>query len=174
MSVHWPWVTCKSLSLTPPLRSSSTLTLLFLSPSFLILHTHNSDKDGPLMIFITHSVTKDGKKYAYGRVYSGTVRAGEEVRVLGPNAKADDEGVMRRIEKVGIPVGNTVVEVDIPIPCGNIVCLLIGDCEDKSTISNSKNAVPFRTRWSDEQRDDVHWAYQYHHIEDLFSGEKYS
>ena len=94
--------------------------------------------------------------------------------MLGPNAKADDEGVMRRIEKVGIPVGNTVVEVDIPIPCGNIVCLLIGDCEDNSTISNSKNAVAFRTRWSDEQRDDVHWAYQYHHIEDLFSGEKYS
>ena len=49
----------------------------------------NCDKDGPLMIFISKMVpTNDGGRfYAFGRVFSGTVTAGQKVRIMGPNYK---------------------------------------------------------------------------------------
>lgn len=47
------------------------------------------DKEGPLMIFISKMVpTNDnGRFYAFGRVFSGTVGASQKVRILGPNYK---------------------------------------------------------------------------------------
>lgn len=47
----------------------------------------NCDQKGPLMIFISKLVpTNDnGRFYAFGRVFSGTVSTGQKVRVLGPN-----------------------------------------------------------------------------------------
>ncbi len=45
------------------------------------------DKNGPLMMYVSKMVpTSDkGRFYAFGRVFSGTVSNGQNVRILGPN-----------------------------------------------------------------------------------------
>ena len=45
----------------------------------------NCDKNGPLMIFISKLIpTKDkGRFYAFGRIFSGTVKTGHKVRIMG-------------------------------------------------------------------------------------------
>ena len=47
----------------------------------------NCDPNGPLMIYISKMVMsgEKGRFYAFGRVFSGTVRTGQKVRVMGPN-----------------------------------------------------------------------------------------
>ena len=47
------------------------------------------DPEGPVMMFVSKMVpTSDsGRFYAFGRVFSGKVRQGEKVRILGPNYK---------------------------------------------------------------------------------------
>ncbi|ORE19261.1 P-loop containing nucleoside triphosphate hydrolase protein, partial [Rhizopus microsporus] len=47
----------------------------------------NCDPNGPLMLYVSKMVpTSDkGRFYAFGRVFSGTVRAGMKVRIQGPN-----------------------------------------------------------------------------------------
>ena len=46
----------------------------------------NCNKDGELAIFISKMIPSadKGRFYAFGRVFSGTVRAGEKVRIQGP------------------------------------------------------------------------------------------
>lgn len=47
----------------------------------------NCDANGPLMIYISKMV-KSGEKgrfNAFGRVFSGTARPGQKVRIMGPN-----------------------------------------------------------------------------------------
>merc|ERR1719261_1079312 len=45
------------------------------------------DPAGPLMLFVSKMVpTSDkGRFYAFGRVYSGTFRTGQKVRIMGPD-----------------------------------------------------------------------------------------
>lgn len=45
------------------------------------------DPNGPLMIYISKMVktTEKGRFYAFGRVFSGTAKAGAKVRIMGPN-----------------------------------------------------------------------------------------
>lgn len=47
----------------------------------------NCDPDGPLMIYISKMVMSNekGRFYAFGRIFSGTVRTGQKVRIMGPN-----------------------------------------------------------------------------------------
>ena len=47
----------------------------------------NCDSDGPLMMYISKLIpTPDkGRFYAFGRVFSGTVRTGQKVKIMGPN-----------------------------------------------------------------------------------------
>ena len=47
----------------------------------------NCDATGPLMIYISKMVDIKGKFYAFGRVFSGTVKSGQQVRILGSNFK---------------------------------------------------------------------------------------
>ena len=50
----------------------------------------NCDPEGPLMVYISKMVptTEKGRFYAFGRVFSGTVRGGQKVRIMGPKYKA--------------------------------------------------------------------------------------
>lgn len=47
----------------------------------------NCDPKGPLMMFVSKMVPANdsGRFYAFGRVFSGTIRSGQKVRVLGSN-----------------------------------------------------------------------------------------
>ena len=108
------------------------------------------DPNGPVMMFISKMVpTNDnGRFYAFGRVFSGKVKAGEKVRILGPNyQKGKQEDLYEKnISKVVLMMGKKVEDL-IDVPCGN-TCSLVGidQCLVKQgTISTSSQACTIRS-----------------------------
>ncbi|KAI8617455.1 P-loop containing nucleoside triphosphate hydrolase protein [Chytriomyces sp. MP71] len=87
----------------------------------------NCDPEGPLMLYVSKMVpTSDkGRFYAFGRVFSGTVRAGQKVRIQGPNyvpGKKEDLFV-KNIQRTVLMMGRTVEAIE-DCPCGNIIGLV--------------------------------------------------
>ena len=87
----------------------------------------NCDKDGELCIFISKMIPSadKGRFYAFGRVFSGTVSAGQKVRIQGPNyvpGSKNDLNV-KNIQRTIIMMGGKVESVP-DVPCGNTVGLV--------------------------------------------------
>ncbi|KAL0086698.1 elongation factor 2 [Phycomyces blakesleeanus] len=82
---------------------------------------------GPLMLYVSKMVpTSDkGRFYAFGRVFSGTVRAGLKVRIQGPNylpgSKSDLS--IKSIQRTVLMMGRNVEAID-DCPAGNIIGLV--------------------------------------------------
>ncbi|KAL7749619.1 translation elongation factor 2 [Sorochytrium milnesiophthora] len=87
----------------------------------------NCDHHGPLMLYVSKMVpTSDkGRFYAFGRVFSGTVKAGLKVRIQGPNfvpGKKEDLFV-KSIQRTVLMMGRYVEAID-DCPAGNIIGLI--------------------------------------------------
>ncbi|KAI9140195.1 P-loop containing nucleoside triphosphate hydrolase protein [Paraphysoderma sedebokerense] len=87
----------------------------------------NCDPKGPLMLYVSKMVpTSDkGRFYAFGRVFSGTVRSGLKVRIQGPNyqpGKKEDLFV-KNIQRTVLMMGRYIEAID-DCPAGNIVGLV--------------------------------------------------
>ena len=85
------------------------------------------DPKAPLMLYVSKMVpTSDkGRFYAFGRVFSGTVRAGLKVRIQGPNytpGKKEDLFV-KAVQRTILMMGRTVEPLE-DCPAGNIVGLV--------------------------------------------------
>ncbi|BGO90729.1 hypothetical protein NBRC10512_000669 [Rhodotorula toruloides] len=85
------------------------------------------DAKGPLMLYVSKMVpTSDkGRFYAFGRVFSGTVKAGPKIRIQGPNyvpGKKDDLFV-KSIQRTVLMMGGKVDPLE-DCPAGNIVGLV--------------------------------------------------
>lgn len=85
------------------------------------------DPKAELMLYVSKMVpTSDkGRFYAFGRVFSGTVRAGMKVRIQGPNyvpGKKDDLFI-KAIQRTVLMMGRFVEPID-DVPAGNIVGLV--------------------------------------------------
>merc|ERR1712110_760727 len=85
------------------------------------------DPNGPLMLYISKMVpTNDkGRFYAFGRVFSGTVKTGQKVRIMGPNyipGKKEDL-FLKPIQRTILMMGRYIEPID-SIPCGNTVGLV--------------------------------------------------
>jgi elongation factor 2 len=85
------------------------------------------DPKGPLMVYISKMVpTSDkGRFYAFGRVFSGTAKAGPKVRIQGPNfvpGKKEDQFV-KPIQRTVLMMGRYVEPIE-DVPAGNIVGLV--------------------------------------------------
>ena len=85
------------------------------------------DPKGPLMLYVSKMVpTSDkGRFYAFGRVFSGTVKSGVKVRIQGPNyvpGKKDDLFI-KAIQRTVLMMGRTVEPLE-DCPAGNIVGLV--------------------------------------------------
>ncbi|KAA8644123.1 elongation factor 2 [Aspergillus tanneri] len=85
------------------------------------------DAKAPLMLYVSKMVpTSDkGRFYAFGRVYSGTVRSGLKVRIQGPNytpGKKEDLFV-KSIQRTILMMGRFVEPIE-DVPAGNIVGLV--------------------------------------------------
>lgn len=85
------------------------------------------DPSAGLMLYVSKMVpTSDkGRFYAFGRVFSGTVKSGQKVRIQGPNfvpGKKDDLFV-KAIQRVVLMMGRFVEPID-DCPAGNIVGLV--------------------------------------------------
>lgn len=86
------------------------------------------DPKGPLVLYVSKMVpTSDkGRFYAFGRVFSGTVRAGPKIRIQGPNyvpGKKDDLFV-KSVQRTILMMGRYVEPIE-DCPSGNI-CGLVG------------------------------------------------
>ncbi|CAJ2512917.1 Uu.00g010360.m01.CDS01 [Anthostomella pinea] len=82
---------------------------------------------GPLMLYVSKMVpTSDkGRFYAFGRVFSGTVKSGIKVRIQGPNytpGKKEDLFI-KAIQRTVLMMGGKVEPID-DMPAGNIVGLV--------------------------------------------------
>jgi elongation factor 2 len=85
------------------------------------------DPEGPLMIYISKMVKSSdkGRFYAFGRVFSGTARAGQKVRIMGPNyvpGKTNDLFV-KSIQRTVLMMAAKVESVT-EVPCGNTIGLV--------------------------------------------------
>jgi elongation factor 2 len=85
------------------------------------------DPKGPLMLYVSKMVpTSDkGRFYAFGRVFSGTVRSGLKVRIQGPHytpGKKDDLFV-KSVQRTILMMGRFVEPIE-DVPAGNIVGLV--------------------------------------------------
>ena len=105
----------------------------------------NCDPNGPLMLYVSKMVpTSDkGRFYAFGRVFSGTVKAGLKVRIQGPNyvpGKKDDLFV-KSVQRTVLMMGRGVEQIE-DCPAGNIIGLVGVDqyLLKSGTISTLENA----------------------------------
>ncbi|KAK0523432.1 translation elongation factor 2 [Tilletia horrida] len=85
------------------------------------------DPKGPLMLYVSKMVpTSDkGRFYAFGRIFSGTVRSGPKIRIQGPNyvpGKKEDLFV-KSIQRTVLMMGRTVEPIE-DCPAGNIIGLV--------------------------------------------------
>ena len=85
------------------------------------------DPKGPLVLYVSKMVpTSDkGRFYAFGRVFSGTVKAGPKIRIQGPNyvpGKKDDLFV-KSIQRTVLMMGRSVDSIE-DCPAGNIIGLV--------------------------------------------------
>ncbi|KIM88726.1 hypothetical protein PILCRDRAFT_813700 [Piloderma croceum F 1598] len=86
------------------------------------------DPKGPLVLYVSKMVpTSDkGRFYAFGRIFSGTVRSGPKIRIQGPNylpGKKDDLFV-KSIQRTVLMMGRYIEPIE-DCPAGNI-CGLVG------------------------------------------------
>merc|ERR1719327_1432103 len=101
------------------------------------------------MLYVSKMVpTSDkGRFYAFGRVFSGTVKTGQKVRIMGPNylpGKKEDL-FLKNIQRTVLMMGRYVEPVE-DIPCGNTVGLVGIDqyLLKSGTISNNDTAHNIR------------------------------
>jgi len=116
----------------------------------------NCDPAGPLMMYVSKMVpTNDGEGrfYAFGRVFSGTIATGQKVRIQGPSYKPGSSGLdlfVKNIEKT-VLMGSKIEQIQ-DVPCGNTVALVgvdqyivksgtITTLEDAHNIADMKYSV---------------------------------
>jgi elongation factor 2 len=107
------------------------------------------DPTGPLLLFISKMVpTADRSRFfAFGRVFSGVVKTGAKVRILGPNyvpGKKDDLFI-KNIQRVLIQMAGKNEAVE-SVPVGNTVLLAGIDqfLAKTGTLTDSETASPLR------------------------------
>jgi len=103
------------------------------------------DPKGPLMLYVSKMVpTSDkGRFYAFGRVFSGTVRSGLKVRIQGPNYVPGNKGdlFIKAVQRTVLMMGGKVEPLD-DCPAGNIVGLVGVDqfLLKSGTLTTNENA----------------------------------
>jgi len=85
------------------------------------------DPEGGLMMYVSKMVpTSDkGRFYAFGRVFSGTIRTGQRVRIQGPHYKPGgrEDLAQKNVQRTVLMMGRTVEQIP-NVPCGNTVALV--------------------------------------------------
>ncbi|KAL0238827.1 hypothetical protein PCE1_004518 [Barthelona sp. PCE] len=112
----------------------------------------NCDPNGPVMVYISKMIPSgDGSRFTcFGRVFSGTVRSGQRVRILGtdynPEVSNKDHCDVKNVQRTCIMMGK-INEAVSAIPCGN-TCGLVGIdqvLKKTGTITTSDVAYPIKT-----------------------------
>ena len=107
------------------------------------------DSKGPMTMFVSKMFPAgDGRFYAFGRIFSGKVEAGQKIRIMEANYEpGSKQGLFNNvtIQRVVIMMANKVVAVD-SVPSGNIVGLVGIDqyMVKTGTLTNSNDAYPIK------------------------------
>lgn len=107
------------------------------------------DPKGDVMIYISKKIpAQDGARFiCFGRIFSGTIVSGTNVRILGPNYQpgSSSDLQIKNVTSVGVMVGDRCINM-AEIPAGNVVALSgIDKCLVKTaTITTSSDAHNFR------------------------------
>jgi len=119
------------------------------------LAIRNCDSNGPLMVYISKMLptSEKGRFFAFGRVFSGTVRSGQKVRIMGPSyvPGGKTDLFVKNISRVVLMMGHKAESVE-DVPAGNTVALVgvdqyllksgtISDHEDAHNIKVMKFSV---------------------------------
>jgi elongation factor 2 len=105
--------------------------------------------DGPLMLYVSKMVpTIDrGRFYAFGRVFSGTITTGQQVRIMGTNyvPGQKDNLYKTNIQHTVLMMGRKVENLQ-NCPCGNIIAVVGIDqyLVKSGTITTSEIAYPIK------------------------------
>ncbi|RCK66593.1 Elongation factor 2 [Candida viswanathii] len=87
----------------------------------------NCDPTADLMLYVSKMVpTSDkGRFYAFGRVFAGTVKSGQKVRIQGPNYQVGkkEDLFLKSIQRTVLMMGRSVEQID-DCPAGNIIGLV--------------------------------------------------
>jgi len=91
------------------------------------LGIRNCDPNGPLMMYVSKMVpTNDkGRFYAFGRVFSGRIKTGQKVRILGPNyvKGSKTDFFFKPVQRTVLMMGRYTEPVN-DCPCGNTIGLV--------------------------------------------------
>jgi len=109
----------------------------------------NCDPDGEMSMFVSKMVPldeKSGRFVAFGRVFSGTVRPGQQVRLYTPNYVPGSSKGLFKAKIVGTCLMMGSERESLPsCPCGSMVGLVGIDKYLKSgTITTDPGAAPFK------------------------------
>lgn len=109
------------------------------------------DPEGPLMLYVSKMIPMPdgGRFYAFGRVFSGTVKPGQKVAIMGSNYKYgtnEDFYTNKSIQRVVMMIGDKAETVEY-VPCGNTVALVGVDqyLVKSGTVTTEEKAYPLRT-----------------------------
>eukprot|EP01052_Picozoa_sp_SAG31_P010493 SAG31_NODE_576_length_13956_cov_10.311828_3_plen_699_part_00 len=106
------------------------------------------DPKGPLMLYVSKMVpaSDKGRFTAFGRVFSGTVRTGQKVRILGSEYEGPGKKkglTIKNIQRVVLMMGRKIDAVEA-VPVGN-TCGLVGVDQyilKTATITDLEEAMP--------------------------------
>jgi elongation factor 2 len=108
------------------------------------------DPNGPLVMYVSKMVpTADkGRFFAFGRVFAGTITAGQKIRILGPNFEVGkkDDLFVKSVQRVVIMMGRKTEPVE-SVPVGN-TCALVGIDQflvKSGTLTTDESSFPLIT-----------------------------
>ncbi len=108
------------------------------------------DPNGPLIVYISKQVpTKDMSRFiAFGRIFSGTIKTGDKVNIMGPNfefGKKIDFHENVGIQGLNIMMGRVQEQID-QCPAGNTIGIIGIDkyLLKSGTLTNSPDAYPIK------------------------------
>ncbi|KAJ2452195.1 translation elongation factor 2 [Coemansia sp. RSA 2424] len=82
------------------------------------------DPSGPLVLYVSRMVlaSDKGRFYAFGRVFSGTIKSGQKVRIQGPNYTPGKHTnlFVTAMQRTVIMMGSSIESID-DCPAGNII-----------------------------------------------------
>lgn len=86
----------------------------------------NCNPNGPLMMYVTKMIpTSDGKRFfAFGRVFSGTLSSGQNVRIMGPYDDSASKVPVKNAARVVVMQVGRILSMN-QVGCGN-VCAIYG------------------------------------------------
>lgn len=109
------------------------------------------DASGPMSMYVSKLVptSEKGRFICFGRVFSGTVKTGQEIRIMGPNYEYGNKKrdlFIKKIQRTLLMMGRYVEQI-ADCPAGN-VCGLVGIDQyllKSGTVSDSEEFYPFHT-----------------------------